>query len=190
MRTIDVNKYESVVEASIRLINEKGLEGASVNKIAKKAGVSVATLYIYFEDKEDMINKLFVKIKSDFMKAAVADLHETAPIRQSFKKIWHNIRNYALSHPQEVWFIEHYLHSSMQKKFENPEVDALYMPLADFFQRGMREGIFKEINFKLAWTFGFVPLLFLVKAQLSGKCHLQQADWDEVFQTAWKSVTV
>ncbi|MCB0837757.1 MAG: TetR/AcrR family transcriptional regulator [Bacteroidetes bacterium] len=190
MRTIDEIKYQRVVDTSIELINQLGLEKVSVNKIAKEAQVSVATLYVYFKDKDSMINQLFIRTKSNFMKAALKDFHPNDPIRPGFQKIWKNIRNYTLKHPQELWFIEHYLHSSMQKAFDNQEIEALYAPLAEFFQRGANEGIFKPIHFKLAWTFSFVPLLFLVKAQLSGKCNLREDDWDEVFRTAWRSVTV
>ena len=142
MRTIDETKYQRVVDTSIELINQLGLEKVSVNKIAKEADVSVATLYVYFKNKDAMINQLFIRAKSNFMKAALADFHPKDPIRSGFRKIWQNIRNYALKHPQELWFIEHYLHSSMQKEFDNHEIEALYSPLAEFFQRGADEGNF------------------------------------------------
>ncbi|MDB4867155.1 MAG: TetR family transcriptional regulator [Cohnella sp.] len=34
-----------------------------MSKIAKKAGVSASTIYVYFENKEDMLNKLYLSIK-------------------------------------------------------------------------------------------------------------------------------
>jgi AcrR family transcriptional regulator len=54
MRTRDQKKYNAVVKSSIKLTNELGFSGISVSKIAKRANVSPATIYIYFENKEDI----------------------------------------------------------------------------------------------------------------------------------------
>ncbi|MFW9846659.1 MAG: TetR/AcrR family transcriptional regulator, partial [Candidatus Thorarchaeota archaeon] len=48
MRTRDQAKYDAIVDASIKLVNKLGFDGISISKIAKKAKVSPATLYIYF----------------------------------------------------------------------------------------------------------------------------------------------
>ncbi|WP_094092917.1 TetR/AcrR family transcriptional regulator [Paenibacillus physcomitrellae] len=40
-------------------MNEIGFAETSISKIAKKAGVSAATIYIYYENKEDMLSKIY-----------------------------------------------------------------------------------------------------------------------------------
>ena len=49
MRTRDYEKQERIKEAMVRLILREGINGASVAKIAREAGVSPATTYIYYD---------------------------------------------------------------------------------------------------------------------------------------------
>ena len=44
-------KFDQVLEGAWKVFLEKGFEGASVDDIARSAGVSKATLYSYFPDK-------------------------------------------------------------------------------------------------------------------------------------------
>ncbi|MGQ0590451.1 MAG: TetR/AcrR family transcriptional regulator [Sphingosinicella sp.] len=43
-----------IVAAALQVFSEKGFAGARIEEIAKRAGVSKGTLYLYFETKEEM----------------------------------------------------------------------------------------------------------------------------------------
>ena len=45
-------KFDQVIEGASRVFMAEGFEGASVDTIAREAGVSNATLYSYFPDKK------------------------------------------------------------------------------------------------------------------------------------------
>lgn len=47
-------KYDQVIEGAMDVFLAKGFEGASVDEIASTAGVSKATLYSYFPDKQSL----------------------------------------------------------------------------------------------------------------------------------------
>ena len=55
MRTKDGIKQEALFEATVKLVNEIGFASSSVSKIAKQAGISPATIYIYYKNKEDLL---------------------------------------------------------------------------------------------------------------------------------------
>lgn len=59
MRTRDYEKQERIKEAMVRLILREGINGASVAKIAREAGVSPATIYIYYDSKEALLSAAF-----------------------------------------------------------------------------------------------------------------------------------
>lgn len=52
LKKLTEEKLAEVLEAGIAEFAEKGLDGANVNTIAKKAGISVGVLYKYYENKE------------------------------------------------------------------------------------------------------------------------------------------
>ena len=59
MRKKDDEKEKSIKEAVIKLILQEGFHGTSISKIAKEAGVSPATVYIYYENKEVMLQDIY-----------------------------------------------------------------------------------------------------------------------------------
>jgi TetR/AcrR family transcriptional regulator, fatty acid metabolism regulator protein len=52
-------KYEAIIEAAIRVIAEYGYHNAQVSRIAREAKVADGTIYLYFENKDDMLISLF-----------------------------------------------------------------------------------------------------------------------------------
>lgn len=52
-------KYDQVLDGARRVFIAKGYEGASVDDIARAAGVSKATLYSYFTDKRQMFAEVY-----------------------------------------------------------------------------------------------------------------------------------
>jgi len=59
MRKRDDGKEQRIKNAVISLILQDGLTGASIAKIAKEAAVSPATVYIYYNNKEDMLQDIY-----------------------------------------------------------------------------------------------------------------------------------
>src|ERR1700750_3165345 len=58
MRTRNIDKEALVKQKSVELIVKEGLEGFSMNKLAKACKISVNTLYIYYKDRDDLIVKI------------------------------------------------------------------------------------------------------------------------------------
>lgn len=71
---------ENIVSAASVLFMEKGIAAASMDDIAKAAGYSKATLYVYFENKEEIISLLVLssmKKLDDYISAALVQQETT-----------------------------------------------------------------------------------------------------------------
>lgn len=59
-----------IIEAARKLFEEKGVDGTSIRDIAKKAGYSHTTIYLYFGNKQELFNliaeKPLKKLYSEF----------------------------------------------------------------------------------------------------------------------------
>ena len=66
---------ESILEATAHILIQEGYDRASTNKVAKKAGVSVGSLYQYFPSKEALVAALI----DHHLAEAVQVLGETLP---------------------------------------------------------------------------------------------------------------
>jgi AcrR family transcriptional regulator len=56
-----LHKIGLMLEAATRLIEERGIEALTTNAIAERAGVSIGTLYQYFDGKEAILETLAKK---------------------------------------------------------------------------------------------------------------------------------
>lgn len=77
---------ENIVSAASILFMEKGISATSMDDIAKAAGYSKATLYVYFENKEEIVGILALnsmKKLYDYISSALIQ-HETTKARYDF----------------------------------------------------------------------------------------------------------
>ncbi len=66
------DKFSSIIEAALKVFGEKGYYNATISEIARKAGVSEATIYEYFGSKEDLLFAIPKEITTqavDFLEA-------------------------------------------------------------------------------------------------------------------------
>ena len=48
-------RIPQIIEAALAVFSQKGLHEASMSDIAQQAGISKATIYLYFQSKDDLI---------------------------------------------------------------------------------------------------------------------------------------
>lgn len=76
MRKKDDEKQKSIKEAVISLILKEGFHGTSISKIAKEAGVSPATVYIYYENKEMMLQNIYREYSEEIFNYLLSKLNK------------------------------------------------------------------------------------------------------------------
>src|ERR1041384_69996 len=59
---------EKIVQAAIRLFQERGYEKTTSNDIASEAGVSVGSFYVYFNDKRQLLLTIFDRLADELYK--------------------------------------------------------------------------------------------------------------------------
>lgn len=60
-------KYEQIIDAAVKVIANNGYHYSQVSKIAKEAGVADGTIYLYFQNKEDILVSLFQEKMGKFI---------------------------------------------------------------------------------------------------------------------------
>ncbi len=62
MRTKTGNKGQDILNAAIRIFAIQGYHKAKIFQIAQEAGVSSGSVYVYYENKEDILLQIFDKL--------------------------------------------------------------------------------------------------------------------------------
>lgn len=91
---------DALLAAATRVFAAEGL-GASTASIARSAGVSTGTLFVYFESKTVLVNELYVELKTEMGRVATVDLDPGASPRQQLRGLWDSWADWALAAPDK-----------------------------------------------------------------------------------------
>lgn len=70
--------YERILTAATELISEGGFEAFTTNAVAERAGVNIASLYAYFNDKYDILSELIARFEEKRTGFLVANMDALA----------------------------------------------------------------------------------------------------------------
>lgn len=94
------DKRSAIVAAAIRVIAAQGL-GASTAAIAKAAGVSNGSLFTYFDTKAELLNQLYIELKTEMGQGALEGLPAGDDIRQQLFYLWTRWMHWATDCPDK-----------------------------------------------------------------------------------------
>ncbi|AXO79212.1 TetR/AcrR family transcriptional regulator [Olleya aquimaris] len=185
-----IDKRNALVKATIELVNNNGFHATPMSKIAKMANVSPATIYLYFENKQDLVNKTYVEVKAEYTKYAFATYNETMPVEAGFRLIWNRIADFKLKECENAMFLAQCDNTPMIDELSRQEGIKHLQPLLDLWERGRQEGIIKPLSDYLLYAYAINPLSFLMITQKRGVFTLDKAHLEEAYQSAWSSIKV
>ena len=183
-------KRTALLKATLCLVINNGFHDAPMSKIAKMAEVSPATIYIYFENKQDLINQLYLEIKASFSQHAFKNYDENKSVKESFKLIWFNIAHYKLQEVEEAMFLSQCDNTPMIDNDSRQKGLKHLQPLLDLWERGQEKGEIKLISPYLLYAYSIYPLAFLTSMQQKDSFQLSEKNLNEAFQSAWDSIKV
>jgi AcrR family transcriptional regulator len=84
-----VERYrrDTIQCAAQRVIARRGLAGASMAAIAKEAGVAKGTLYLYFKDRDDLLDQAAGRIFDEVFERLKGVLALARPLRESLREL-------------------------------------------------------------------------------------------------------
>lgn len=94
------DKRSAIMRAAIRVIAADGL-GAATATIAKEAGVSNGSLFTYFETKGDLLNRLYVELKTEMAAVGLVGLPNRSGIRKQAQYMWSHLLHWGTSFPEK-----------------------------------------------------------------------------------------
>lgn len=138
---------EAILQAALDAFSQLGLDGARMEDIASRAGINKRLIYYYFQDKDDLFQKVLERAYSHIRNAEqqlrLEDLSPAEAIRTLVKFTW----NYCLDHPEFQSLLgsanlhkARHLKQSRARELNSPVIVTLKTVLA----RGEREGVFRS----------------------------------------------
>jgi len=173
MRPRDPNKEAKIRSKALEMLVIEGLDAFSMQKLARSAGVSPATLYIYYEDREDLLYQLWLEQGQALSAAVLKDFDPQASFEAGLWIQWRNRIQFFREHPLEWRFLEQVMHSASHDKYMaksgNPIRDSMGAFVSNAIRRGeltdfgMGEAIQSDYPKEVLWALLFAPLYTLLR---------------------------
>ncbi|MCF7927363.1 MAG: TetR/AcrR family transcriptional regulator [Candidatus Izimaplasma sp.] len=103
---MDLNKKERIIFSAIKLFNKNGFHATPTSKIAKKAKVSVGTLFNYFKTKDDLIKEIYLYIKYHSKEVFLNHLENKPTYHDKLQSMWCAVIQWGIDNPEEFQFLE------------------------------------------------------------------------------------
>ena len=112
---MDENKRKHILFTAMKLFNEHGFHATPTSLIAKKAKVSVGTLFNYFTTKEELIHAIYKDIKYHSKSVFINQLRDCKTPHDNLRSMWAAVIIWGIENPEEFNYMELFLHSPFKK---------------------------------------------------------------------------
>lgn len=185
MKPRDDKKIEQIFKATLELVQEYGLAGITMNKIAKASKLATGTIYIYFASKDELVNSLFTECRKASAAIYFTGYDPEMPFKQGFKVIWMNLLRYRVEKFEEAVFIDQCHHSPFITESTKDITRKLFQPLHKLMEQGKQEGLVKDLDTFLLLTFMIGSISEIVKYSHYSDREITDAVAVQAFHLCW-----
>ena len=169
MRYRDENKIQAIRESAIQMVAKDGLENFGINRLAKAAGVSPATIYIYYKDKEDLLTSISTEEGLRMTRATLKNFDPEMSFKEGLWVQWKNRAAFALDNHQSANFFEQLRNSTYKDKMLETITMEFRKIMGDYIQNAVKRGEISEMPLEVYWSVAFAPLYSLIKFHNEGQ---------------------
>jgi TetR/AcrR family fatty acid metabolism transcriptional regulator len=142
----DNEKYHGIIEAATKVFAKNGFYQSKIAQIAKEAGVADGTIYIYFENKDDILISLFeeqMKVVLDNMALQIAKINDPAEKLEKFASTHLGLieMNKDMA---EIIQVELRQSGKFMKEYKNERFMEYLDIIGDIIIEGQKNGLFKK----------------------------------------------
>ena len=138
----DPEKRKRILQAAVQTFGRRGFHEARIAEIASAAGVAEGTVYLYFKNKEDLLDVIFDEKMELFLSNGIAVRDSGAPVRDRLRGILEiHISNLAKDRDlASVFQIELRRSARLVERFSRSKLAEYFRLLEGILRDGIRTG--------------------------------------------------
>jgi len=161
-----------IVAAALEVFVERGFEATKLADVARKAGVTKGTVYLYFESKE----ALFKAVVRETIVPVIAQGEALARsftgsarelVERLVREYWRLVGETALAGIPKLMMAEAATFPELTRFYYEEVVTRGHRLMASVIERGIKNGEFRPVNVMVAAKLAMSPLMHAVVARLA-----------------------
>ena len=183
-------KRNAILAATLELVSQRGFHNTPMSMIAREANVGPRTIYRNFDNKEALINELFVELKRRISEPMLEGLSEGRTTEEMFKRIWRRTFQYCLNHSEEMLFLEQYNHSPFLTAETEADTREHLAPILEVFESAVRAGELKGMPFEMFSVFMWNAIADHARLHMNGILIMDEDNLSTAIQACWDAVKI
>ncbi|MCF3593878.1 TetR/AcrR family transcriptional regulator [Rhodobacteraceae bacterium LMO-12] len=187
-RTKSGDKPKAIRAATIEEVAKVGSTAVSVNKIAKRAKLSVGTLYRYHETKDDLLFWVYKQVKSDIHDAMMTAAREKDGATERLRAMWFALVEYGLTVPKDFQFTE-MMSAEIRTAFqEDMLLNKMGSEILAEIQMGIDSQVLVQAPVKTLEIILASPAITLARRASTGGAQMERCELNRVFDLVWRGI--
>lgn len=188
--TTTPDKRALILDAALGLLASKGFHGFSIKQLADRAGLAAGTVYLYFEDREDLIRQLHSDIIQKVAGQLFIDHDPSQPLALQYRHICARYWHFCLANPQITLSKVQFDHLPPEVlRLQQEDVRSAARPLLELFQKGRAAGEIKPLPDEVLASLGVEPYSTLARKQILGLLNMDDRALAGVIDATWDSIS-
>jgi AcrR family transcriptional regulator len=187
-RTKSGDKPKVIRAATIGEVAEVGSTAVSVNKIARRANLSVGTLYRYHETKDDLLFWVFKQVKTDIHDAMMTAARGQDGAAARLSAMWFALVEYGFAAPKDFLFAE-MMSAEIREAFRGDlALKQMESEVLAEIQAGIDSKVLVHAPVKTLEIILASPAITLARRASIAGVQMEKHELDCVFDLVWRGI--
>jgi AcrR family transcriptional regulator len=156
-----------ILEAALSVFAEKGYAAARMEDIAAKAGVTKGTIYLYFQNKEDVFKSLAREIVGGKLSSVIQQVNDyTGPARELLLQLLRTINAFLSDRERamlpKIIIAESGNFPELARFWRKEVIDKALATLTQVIKRGIEKGEFRPVDAEYTVKLCVAPIMLSV----------------------------
>ena len=180
MTTASIDRASLVRRAIVELVADTGIHGATMSRVASRAGVATGTAYVHYESKEQLLVAAFVEIKQRLGIVATTDLDLSGKPAEIFATVWRRIYLHLSSDPHSARFSTQLDESPLRRRAHEAltDEDPLTLLAAEMTPHLV------DLPVEILYELGIAPAVRLAASGMT----LDDPQLERVVESCWRAI--
>lgn len=184
----DETKRCAIRDAVIADVIENGLGKLSMPRIAKRASVSAGTLYIYYSGKDEMLQSIYLEVKSLLHAAVMNAQSDSDDSTERIRAMWFAMLDFIVKQPMMFAFHESI---DMEQLLNKPQSDAasdMANDIIEAIEHAVGDGTLRPLPTECLLSILVGPAIYLSRRNFSDR-KLTEQEVEATFDAIWAGIS-
>ncbi len=185
----DENKRLAIRNAVVSDVIEVGLSGTSMTRIAAAANLSPGTIYLYYPNKDALLQQVFIEIKSAMHEKLMQAFEPGDSSAEKIRNLWFAMFAYLVEKPRDFAFHETINAAQILTPQQQSKMAGMAQDIRTILNDAVDDGTLKPAPVESILAVLMAPALHLARRSALADQPVRQEVAEHCFDMIWSGIS-